>query len=1129
MQTAGPADAGPAPALSGERKPVTILFCDIVGSTGLAARLGPDRMHALVNEFLEVSMGCVRRHDGDVNQFLGDGFMALFGAPVSREDHALCATLAALDMRDLLAGRRWRALPDGEVLQARIGMHAGTVVFGAVGDGQRREVTAIGDAANVAARLQSEAPPGGIVCSEAVCRAVRDHVRWRSLGARVLRGKAGPIEVFELIERGPDLPPRRVPGALSAVRGRDEETAALLRALDGLQAGRGALVTLAGDAGLGKSRLLDFAHAVAVDRGIACVRGGGVSHGRGLAYRPFREVFGAVLRVDLAPQAAGPHALDAALGDLLGEAAPGARPFVAALLGMRLDDADARRVAALDGQAVGHQIFRTCVRLIEAITARRGLAILLDDWQWADESSAALLHHLVPLAARLPLTLVVAGRPDPRGAFVALAQSLRGPVTPQVEHRRVVLAPLQEAAMQDVLRRAFGGAPAHPALARQLLGRAAGNPFYLEELVRTLRAAGTVERSADDGVWRAVGRGEEIVLPDSIEGVILERIDRLGGRERLLLRIAAVIGRRFDRQVLAAVAGDGGGLDAELDALVDAGLLADPGESGQAMLAFHHPLIQEAAYGSLVDADRRALHRRVAECLAQRSADRLESVAPELALHFLRAEQWSAAREHLLRAGEEAGRIAADAEALECFESALRAAQAAAHGMDVLDRTRLAARMAQALYRRGRNDAALDHALAALAALGFSYPTTRTRTRAAIAGKVAARAARWLGAALGAGTPRRARPADEAHRIARDLFEVVGTIDYFLEPERFVLGILTMLEEAERRPPSRALAISTSALALICDAGGMYRLGAGLHRRAVAAAERLDEDLARGYCNHMLGLHQYATGRWREALDTLGQGRMQLDRAGHLRLWASCTGASYFVLRSMGDARWIDLAEEQFAVAESTGDAHARAWAINARGVACLYRGDPAGALPLFEEASAAYERIPDHRFLAGALARRGLCQALAGRTDIAIGLVERSRQLVDRHRIAGTSASAPLLAAAEAWLAIVERLAAGGRRDRALRQAAAACARASAHARGVGDESAAEALRLAGVRAWLAGDAGGARRDWLRAIARADALGAGYVRARAHHDLATRLDAADHAGAAAAGFARAGAAPYAR
>ena len=1125
----GAPDAAIARMAEGERKQVTILFCDIVGSTPLAAQLGPDRMHRVLNEFLPMVEAHARDFDGHPNKFLGDGFMAVFGAPIAREDHARRAALAALAMRDAVATHAWVTLPAGERLEVRIGLNSGPVVFGSVGDGSGAGATAIGDTANVAARLQSQARPGQVVCSDQVAAAVEAFVHCRALGTRTLKGKPVPVVVFEIAGR-------RLAAATSATRmaemssglpGRESECALIGASIASLAAGRGGILLVEGGAGLGKSRLLGEASRMAGAAGIRKLQGTCVSYGRALSYWPFREALRDALDIrEDDEEATALRKLDAAFAQRFGDAGGNMTPFMALLLGLNPAGPEAVLVQSLDGMAAGHQIFLTSLRVIERLAEEKPLLFVLDDWQWADASSRALLAHLLPLAHEVPVLFAIAARPGVEGSG-ALAGSVLSDMRSDVLCRHIALEPLGDPFARQLLGALLGSGQVHAQLEARLLRQAAGNPFYLEEMVRALKATRAIVRDPVTGDWRDQATNGAFALPDSIEGVILARIDCLDGSAKQLLKVAAVIGRRINIAVLTAVAKGHGDLDADIEKLKAAELLQDGLQHPEPELMFRQPLIHQAVYDSLLEQPRRVLHHEVGVALGILHAARLEDAYPVLAHHFARAHDQTRAHEYLLLAGNQAGRIAADAEALEYYDSALRAAREMSLSLDPVRRAELAASMAEALYRLGRYDAALDHALTALAGLGFAYPRAPHETRRAIMVKLAARALRrGLRPLRGIGAGGRL-PADGAYRAASRLFEVVGAIDYFLDPPRFVLGILTMLEEAERRPPSRAMAISTSSFGLICDTLGLYRLAAALHRRAMSVAVALDDRIAVGYCNHMTGLHQYSTGQWTAALATLAAGAAQLDASGHLRFWASCTGANYFVLRSMGDPRWMDLARRQLEVAESIGDDHAIAWAVNSAGVAHLYRGDHASARVLFEKASVAYEAIPDYRFLSGALARRALCHALADEMEAALALLERSRSLVVRYRITGMLASAPLLVAAEAYLCIVQGTADRVQRACALKLARAACTRATRHGRRVGDESAAEALRLNGILAWVCGDAVGATKVWGAALDSAHAMGARYVQARTHHDLAVLAEIPGHTLRARELFEATGSGPY--
>ena len=1117
-------DAGrTVPALAaGERKQVTVLFCDIVDSTPLAARLGAERMHEVITRFVALVRSAVTTYDGHLSTFLGDGFMAVFGAPMAVEDHAVRAAMAALAIRDAVAARAWPAVGGDGRLQIRVGLNSGPVVFGSVGDGDGMPATVIGDTPNVASRMQTQARPGQVACSEGVAQAIRGVVDCRPLGLRELKGKPEPVPVFELVgaRRAQGLQRERNGMEAASLLGRESERAVLSIALDALAKGRGGLLVISGEAGLGKSRLLSELRAAAGATGLQCARGACVSYGKALGYWPFRQALRNGLGIaegDSEAQALRKLAEVFALR--FGDAGAALVPFMALLLGLSPPEPMARQIEALDGLAVGQQIFKCSLQVLEHLALERPLVFILDDWQWADQSSADLLRHLLPLAERVPVLFALAMRPL-EGEMPAAREidAAPGAVSTLVIHR-IDLRPLDEQSSRDLVKRQLGRGEVPAQVQANAFRQTQGNPFYIEELVQMLVATQAIEFDAEAGQWRQTGRSAIVALPQGIDGVIQARIDRLDTEAKQLLKIAAVIGRQVSPAVLAALAGRPETFGQCLARLEEAQVLQRAASHADTDWLFRHPLLHQAVYDSLLAGQRRELHLQVGLVMEDLFAARVEEHCAVLAHHFSQAEDAPRARKYLLLAGKHAGRIAADAEALALYENALRVEAAGGPVTDPIGRAEIAGSMAEALHRLGRNDAALGHALAALAQLGFEFPRGEREIRLAIGAKLAGRASRQLLRPVHV-------PADAAYAVAARLFEVVGAIDYFLDPPRFVLGILTMLEEAEKRPLSRALAVSTASLGLIFDTLGQHRLGALMHRRAMRQAQELGDDLTLGYCNHLLGLHQYGSGKWTAALSTLAIGSAQLERAGHLRYLASCMGANYFVLRSMGDPRWMDLALRQQQVATSANDEHAIAWAVNAAGVAHLYRGDHAAGRPLLEKASIAYEAIPDYRFLSGAYARRALCHALDGDVDAASALLERSHTLVRRYRVSGISASAAVLVGAEAWLCVADALVPGARRERVVQQARLACARATRHGRGVGDESAAEALRLNGILACLSGDKALAARHFNAALKAARRMGALQVQARTHHDIAVRIGDPAHAQMARDLFAQTGAAP---
>ena len=1114
-------------ALEGERKQVTVLFCDIADSTPLAERLGAERMHGVLNAFFEVALTQVHRFEGTVNQFLGDGLMALFGAPLTHEDHARRAVLAALAIRDEVAACRTPSggLPEG--LQIRIGLNTGFVVVGKIGDNLRMDYTAIGDTTNVAARLQGQAEPGTIVISEEVRRHVHHHFELHSLGARLLKGKNEPIALYEVLHGRKGIQQAQAGEGGAGLFGREAELVMLKASIDRLANGQGGILTITGDAGCGKSRLLGAARGLAHGKALKWVEGGCVSFGKTLSYWPFREVLRGCFGIaEDDAEAESLRQLQRGLQPLFGDESDEVLPYIAAVLGLALTGPHAARISALDGVAVGHQIFRTSLRLFERLALTMPLAVALEDWHWADGSSAELLEHLLVLAGKVPILFVIASRPDAQGAAVSLRAALESDERLKSLHRPLVVPPLPGAAARLLIESVLGGGslPAH--LQEQLLRRADGNPFYLGELVRTLIATQAIERDPDSGAWQATPRMETVALPDTIEGVILARVDRLEEDAKQLLKTAAVVGRSFFYRVLRAIAEGQASLDADIDRLKAAELVENKRELPELELMFKHPLIQQAAYGSLLDDRRRRLHSQVAQCIETLFAERLEEFYSVLAHHYAQAEDWEKAYEYLFKAGDQAGRIAADAEALEHYERALTASKTSARALDPVKRAELDARIGEALFRLGRHDAALEHLFTALSYLGVSYPRSQRGVFAAILIKLFKRAIRRVMRRVVESAKPETSATDSSFVTATQVLEAIGNIDFFRNPAPFFLDILTLLELAETRPPSRALVMSTSAFGAVCDSLGLYGAASSYHAKATRIGEELGDQLALGYCYVLRGMHEYGAGKWDKAIETLSAASKRFQAAGHLHHQASVLVAKFFVFRSMGDPQWMRLVDELLEIAVGAQDEQAIGWAKGYVGSRDLYCRNYASAAKHLEEACAIQEAISDNRALTASLARWGLCEVYLGHVSRAFEHLERSRALVDRHKISGTWETRPLMSAAAAYLCAVEQAQSDTQRQQALRFAKEACARLSKLGRQVKDESAAEALRLNGIYAWLIGDKKKAQRLWTQGIEVAEKMHANYVLAKIHHELGTRTGDAKHLALARTLFIETGATP---
>ncbi len=657
-------------AVREERKVLTAVFADVAGSTALAERLDAEDVKLVVGEAIARIVGEVESLDGHVKDLAGDGVLAFFGAPTTREDDAeravRCALRIVAEMDEYAreVRRGWGA----EGFGVRVGLATGAVVLGEVGAGARVEYAAFGDTVNVAARLQSAAEPGSVLVDEATHRAVERLFAWGDRRELELKGKSEPVAAWPVAGVAADgaRTQRGLPGVETRLVGRSRELGTGRDALEGLRAGRGGVLVVAGDAGIGKSRLLAELRAFAERDGSRWLEGRCVSYGESLPYWPFRDL----LRGEWIGAGADEPELRVRVGlrrrleQLFGADGAGELyPYLGSLLEVALEHEAAARTAQLSPEALQWRTFEVVGQLFARLAEEAPLVLALEDLHWADATSIQLLEQLLSLAEDAPVLLVLSLRPERDHP----AWALREHASREFPHllREIDLGPLGDAD-GELLAALVAPASLPAELERRVLEAADGNPFFLEELVRSLADVGALVREEDG--WR-FDHAVEVEVPPTVEKVILARLDRLSAEARDLVTAAAALGRTFALPLLEGVVGD---VPADsLHELQRLGLLRQSRRWPQPEFRFRHALIQETAYRTLLAEQRTSLHRRAAEWLEERYAGREAEVLGLLAHHWLRADDEAKAADYLLRAGDKARLEYALDEAIEHYRALL--------------------------------------------------------------------------------------------------------------------------------------------------------------------------------------------------------------------------------------------------------------------------------------------------------------------------------------------------------------------------------------------------------------------------------------------------------------------------
>jgi len=655
-----------------ERKVVSALFADLAGSTALGEQLDPEDAKLVVGEAIARMVHAVEDFGGTIKDLAGDGVLALFGAPVTHEDDPERAVRAGLRIAADVAeygaevARAWGI--DG--LAARVGVTTGPVVLGAVGAGNRIEYGAVGDAINTAARLQAAADPGSVVVGAETRRQVEQLFDWSDARELDLKGKAEPVEAFEArgVRAGAV---RGSEGVQAELVGRERELGEAREAVEGALAGAGGILFVTGEAGIGKSRLTaelaaQVENAPAAHGRPVWLEGRCVSYGEALPYWPFRDLLRRWIGVSVdAPELRVRVALRRNLEPLFGELTPEIYPYLAGLLDLTLEPDAQARLSELSPEALQYRTFEVVATLLARLAEDGPVFVLLEDLHWADPTSVQLAETLVPLTEDAAVLLIVTQRPErdhPSWRIHELAAR-------DVPHRTrsLPLEALSGAAGAELLDGLVGAETLPQELRARLLEHADGNPFFLEELVRSLVDAGALV--ADDGGWR-YDHDAAVELPPTVEKVVLARIDRLDPASRDVLVAASVLGRHFGLPLLEGVAGDGD-TRGVLQSLQRLDLVREERRWPQPEYRFKHALIQEGAYRTLVASTRRSLHRKAAEWLEERHAGAEDEAYGLLAHHWLAAQDWDKAIAYLARGGDKARQEYALDEAIEHYRALL--------------------------------------------------------------------------------------------------------------------------------------------------------------------------------------------------------------------------------------------------------------------------------------------------------------------------------------------------------------------------------------------------------------------------------------------------------------------------
>ena len=645
-------------ALEGERKLVTVLFADAADYTAMSEKLDPEEVHQIMDGCFRILMDEIHRYEGTINQFTGDGVMALFGAPVAHEDHALRACHAALSIQKALAEYAEKIAKEYRVSFAmRIGVNSGPVIVGAIGDDLRMDYTAVGDTTNLAARMQNAAKPGMVLLSDHTRRLIKEYFDIKPIGKLALKGKEAPQEAFALIKHGKAATRLEASAAKGFTRfvGRENSMAALMEIYEKVKSGTGQVVGIVGEAGVGKSRLLlEFRNHLPQGE-FTYLEGRCVHFGSAMPYLPIIDILRSYfdLREDEREVPVRKRVTGTLSGlemDLESALAP-----ICDLLSLRVED---KAYLQLESKERKDRVFEALRNLLSCISRHRPLALAVEDLHWVDKTTEEFLDYFIRWMAGLNVMLVLLYRPEYTHQWGSKSY-----------FNRIGLDQLGLQSSANLVAAILEGGEAAPELTEIILSRAAGNPLFMEELTHSLLENGAIRKEQDRYVLTR--KSSALQVPETVQGIIAARIDRLEENLKGVMQVAAVIGREFAFRILQAIMGMREGLKNHLLNLQGLEFIYEKSLFPELEYIFKHALTQEVAYNSLLSNRRKEIHKRIGAAIEELYPNRLEEFYEVLAHHYTRGEDVEKAVFYLKRAGHKAVRNYAMWEAYELYKQAL--------------------------------------------------------------------------------------------------------------------------------------------------------------------------------------------------------------------------------------------------------------------------------------------------------------------------------------------------------------------------------------------------------------------------------------------------------------------------
>ena len=979
----------PAEEVRSERRPATIIFADISGFTSISENTDPEQLRDQLNSCFEKLVPIITSRGGEVDKFIGDEVMAVFGGSKAIENDAESAVIAALEMcEEMKKFNQSKALD----WQLHIGINSGLVITGLVGTRRGRDQSVIGDTVNLASRLARMAGSGEILVGERTYRHTRKSFDYEGGGKERVKGKAKAVSVYRLVGVREEQAGRIKREYSAPLVGRASQLSELKSILTGLSIDSGFMVKISGEPGVGKSRLLAELRQCRESEHIEWLEGKSISISDSISYWQFIEILKDLLGVN---HGAGNQDIWPAVADLLPGMEDEVAPFMARFLSL---DGEEEITEAISAEDFRMNIYKGVYRLFSAAASRSPMVLVFEDLHWADQSSINLISHIAAIAAEKPLGIILSERTGEAGRASGLFEKLSSEYADL--YHEIVLQPLSEDDSAQMCLELLNTTKADSLpVVRRIISRTEGNPFFLEEMVRVLIELRILEKNAD-GSWQMVN-DRSIAVPESLRGVILARLDSMDEELKQLIKHASVVGRSFLLRILEELFEASEGLESNLELLLGLDIIRKRLDRLEREYMFKHAIFYTITYETILTSKKKRLHEKGAVIIENIFSDRIGDFSGLLAYHYTCAENWEKAHEYLKLSSDRAIQMGADNEAIGLLERTLTAYKKAfGDYLKDFEKAVMDRKMGEALFRKGDHYLSEKYLHNALSQLGARFPETRTRARLSIAGKICRQVVRRSCDCM-----RRPKisPTDERMiEILRNR-EILGFIYFFSDRERMLLNSLAMFEYAENARFASGLIRSGMGLALILDCLGRFRTAERYFDFVENVLEHASGELDNAYFYHIRGYHEDCLCNWREAHGFYSRAYKIYNKIGALKLWGSAMCLDIeMMLRCKKSEHCLDMAREVKNLGREAGDLQLYSWGLCCEGMSLLYIENAHEAQSLIKESVSKLMAVPDYYVLLSAYSHLIEAELQLGNLEDAAQNLRKALGVISKHKLIG-------------------------------------------------------------------------------------------------------------------------------